>query len=97
MKKLEAFFKQRKSTQEDDDGDDNTFGEYWEFQDLDKVELWSIELDPMMGRSHFVHKFKNSTLFLSISYNERVKDVLLEGGKIVLIYCVTTTEDQYHY
>jgi hypothetical protein len=68
--KLEAFFKRRENTQDEDDGDDNTFGEYGEFQELDKVELWSIELDPMMGISHFVHKFKNSSVFLPISSNE---------------------------
>jgi hypothetical protein len=97
VKKLEAFFKRRESTQDNDDGDDNTFGKYWEFQDPNEVELWSIELDPMTGRSHFVHKFRNSTMFLPISYNESVKDVLPEGGKIVLIHCVTTTEDQYMF
>ena len=28
VRKLEAFFKRRESTQDDDDGNDNTFGEY---------------------------------------------------------------------
>jgi hypothetical protein len=93
--KLEAFFKRRENTQDEDDGDDNTFGEYWEFQELDKVELWSIELDPMMGISHFVHKFKNSLVFLPISSNEWIKDILFESRGIVLIHCVTTIEDQY--
>jgi hypothetical protein len=97
VKKLEAFFKLRDNTQDEDDGDDNTFGKYWEFQEPDKVELWSIELDPMMGRSYFVHKFKNSSVFLPISYNECVKGVLSESGRIVLTLCVTTTEDQYMF
>jgi hypothetical protein len=51
----------------------------------------------MTGWSHFVHKFKNSSVFLPISYNERVKDVLPEKGGIVLVHCVTTTEEPYMF
>jgi hypothetical protein len=51
----------------------------------------------MIGRSHFVHKFKNSTVFLPISYNERAKDVLFERPGTVLIHCVTTTEEPYMF
>jgi hypothetical protein len=60
-----------------------------------QVEFWSIELDLMTGWSHFVHKFKNSSVFLPISYNKRVKDILPEKGGIVLVHCVTTTEEPY--
>ena len=51
----------------------------------------------MTGWLHFVHKFKNSTMFLPISYNDRVKDVLFERPGIVLIHCVTTNEEPYMY
>jgi hypothetical protein len=51
----------------------------------------------MTGWSHFVHKFKNSSVFLPISYNERVKDVLPEKGGIVLVHCVTTTDEPYMF
>jgi hypothetical protein len=61
------------------------------------VEFWSIELDPMTRRSYFVHKFKNSSVFLPISYNESVKDIFFERGSIILIHCVTTTEDPYMF
>jgi hypothetical protein len=47
----------------------------------------------MTGRTDFVHKFKNSLVFLPISYNERVKDALFERGGIILIHCVTTTKE----
>jgi hypothetical protein len=97
IQKLEAIFKRRENCPDEDDGDDNTFGEYWEFQEPDQVEFWSQELDPMIGRSHFVHKFKNSTVFLPISYNERAKDVLFERPGTVLIHCVTTTEEPYMF
>ena len=37
IQKLEAFFKRRKNIPDGDDGDDNTYGEYWEFQNPDEV------------------------------------------------------------
>jgi hypothetical protein len=97
VQKLEAIFKRRDKCPDEDDGDDNTFGEYWEFQEPDQVELWSLELNPMTGRSYFVHKFKNSIVFLPISYNERAKDVLFERPGTVLIHCVTTIEEPYMF
>jgi hypothetical protein len=51
----------------------------------------------MTGWSHFVHKFKNSSVFLLISYNERVKDVLPEKRGIVLVHYVTTMEEPYMF
>ena len=51
----------------------------------------------MTGRSHFVHKFKNSTVFLSISYIEHIKDVLFKHLETVLVHCVTTTEEPYMF
>ena len=38
MRKLEAFFKCKVVYLNKDDGDDNSFGDYWEFNNLDKVE-----------------------------------------------------------
>jgi hypothetical protein len=35
VQKLEAIFKRRDKCPDEDDGDDNTFGEYWEFQEPD--------------------------------------------------------------
>ena len=49
IQKLKAFFKQRENILDGDDGNDNTYGEYWEFQEPDKVENWSIALNPMTG------------------------------------------------
>jgi hypothetical protein len=97
VQKLTAFFKTRENTLDEDEGNDNTFGDYWEFQEPSEVEFWSTELDPMMGWSHFVYKFKNSSVFLPISYNERVKDVLPEKRGLVLVHCVTTTEEPYMF
>jgi hypothetical protein len=46
-RKLEALFKQKVSNPDEDDGIDNSGGEYWEFNDPEDVEFWSLELIPM--------------------------------------------------
>ena len=97
VRKLEAFFKHRENNPDEDDGNDDTCGEYWEFQKPDQVELWSIELDPMIGWSYFVHKFKNSIVFLPILYIEHIKGVLFEGPKTVLVHCMMTNEEPYMF
>ena len=97
VQKLEAFFKRRENSPNKDDGDDNTFGEYWEFEEPDQVELWSLELDPMTKRLHFIHKFKNLTVFLPISYIERVKDIFFECLGTMLIHRVRTIEEPYMF
>ena len=97
VQKLEAFFKRRENIPDEDGGDDNTYGEYWEFQEPDEVESWSIQLNPMTGWAHFVHKFRNSPAFLSISHDERIKDVLYERPGTVLIHCVMIAEDPYMF
>ena len=51
----------------------------------------------MIGRLHFVHKFKNSIVFLPISYTKRVKNILFERPGIVLVHCMMTTEEPYMF
>ena len=51
----------------------------------------------MIRRSHFVHKFTNLTVFLPISYIERVKDILFECLRTMLVHCVTTIEEPYMF
>ena len=97
IRKLEAFFKRRESDPDADEGDDNTFGEYWEFQDPDEVEKWSMALNPMTGWAHFVHKFKTASAFLPISYDEHIKDVLYEKPSTVLVHCKTLDDDPYMF
>jgi hypothetical protein len=58
-RKLETFFKRKEANPEEDDGDDNSGGKYWEFANSNDVECWSLELIPMSDWAHFVHKFKN--------------------------------------
>jgi hypothetical protein len=50
---LEAFFKWKVVSIDEDDRDDFTSGKYWEFIELDELECWSIMLDPMTSSTHF--------------------------------------------
>ena len=97
IQKLEAFFKRRENILDEDGGDDNTYGEYWEFQEPDEVESWSIALNPMTGWVHFVHKFKSSPVFLPISQDKQIKDVLFEKPDTVLVHCVMIDEEPYMF
>jgi hypothetical protein len=93
VKRLEAIFKRKLVSHEDDNGDDNSFSEYREFIDPSDVEYWSIELDPMTGWTQFLHKFKIALVALPILYNEHVKDVLFEKGGTLLIHCKITGDE----
>ena len=97
IQKLQAFFKQRESTPDEDGGDDNTYGEYWEFENPDEVEKWSMALNPMTAWAHFIHKFKTTPVFLPISHEEMIKDVLFEKPDTVLMHCVTIAEEPYMF
>jgi hypothetical protein len=44
---------------------------------------------------YFVHKFKNSLVFLRISHVERVKEVLSESSKRINIHCKTSELEPY--
>ena len=56
-----------------------------------------MKLDPMMRWAHFVYKFKSSPVFLPISHEEQIKDVLHEKLETVLVHCVTIGEDPYMF
>jgi hypothetical protein len=53
MQKLEAFFQRKVVETNDDDGDDNSTGEYWDFIEHDEVEFWILELLLMTEWMHF--------------------------------------------
>ena len=60
----------------DDDGDDNSNNEYWEFLHLEEVEAWSIALVPMIDFLHFQAKFRTADNAMAISLDEKVKDIV---------------------
>jgi hypothetical protein len=72
MRRLEAFFKSKVVDLDEDDGDDNSFGDYWEFNDPYKVKYWSLELFLMTEWTYFVHNFQKLLVFFPILHEERV-------------------------
>ncbi len=95
--RLSAIFKTRDVSISDDEGDDNTSGEYWEFRDPHEVEYWSIALIPMTDKTHLVHKFRNAPTALMISVEERILDIGVQKGSVVEIACETTTPETYRF
>jgi hypothetical protein len=67
---VEALFKWKVVNLEEEDGDNNSFGEYWVFINLDNIEYCNIELIPMMDMMYFVYKFKNLVVALLILHEE---------------------------
>jgi hypothetical protein len=49
----------------------------------------------MSNSTHFMHKFKNSPIFLPISHDEKIREVLYENPGRVNIHCETTTPKWY--
>ena len=75
-------------------------GEYWEFQDPEKVEAWGLMMIPNSNNFAFTYKFKNAQCFLNLSFLEKVKDVEPDALPTLRVKCVTTIpecEDQYHF
>ena len=97
MKRFEIFFKQKDVNFDKDDCDDNSFGGYWEFINLEDVEDWTIELVPMMDYTYFVHKFKNSPIALPILYEEKIKELFSYSKGILLIQCKATGPKKYMF
>jgi hypothetical protein len=49
MRRLEAIFKWKVVNLDKNDGDYNSFGEYWEVIEPNELEAWSIKLNPMIA------------------------------------------------
>ena len=76
-------------------------GEYWEFTEPKALESWSFKMIPHTDNMHFNMKYKNSTAFLPISFDEKIKRLATDVFPDIRIHCVTTalrvaTKDQYH-
>jgi len=88
--KLEAFFKKCNTEREEDEGDDiNNDGDYWMFQDLDKVDTWSLHMIPFKNIICFSYKYKINNTYYSVSYDEKIKKIAPHRANVVKIYCVT--------
>ena len=97
IQRLQLFFKRKEVDISDDEGDDNSDSEYWEFQNPKEVEAWSIALIPMTDFLHFRAKFRTAEDAMPISADEKVKDVVWYTDNILLIHCETTASPPYFF
>lgn len=105
IESLLRYYKRSSSVHCEDDaeGDDYvTYGDYWEFEDPQAVEYWSLHMIGMTHDMCFVVKYKNNDAYLPMTYTEKVKDVTEEDEAAINIHCVTTQVDkppnkQYHF
>ena len=97
IKRLCQFFVRKDVNLSDDEGDDNTSGEYWEPKDPERLESWSVALVPMTENVNFVMKFSAAPHALPISADECIKDVVHYKDNILHIHCETTDVDPYAF
>lgn len=64
------FRKDRFDRNNEDAGDDLFFRDFWEPQDPEVLEQWSIGLVPLTEYAHFTHMFKNPPDFFCFSRNK---------------------------
>ena len=76
IQRLQLFFKRKEVDISDDEGDDNSNSEYWEFLNPEEVDAWNIALVPMTDFLHFQAKFCTAEDAMPISADEKVKDVV---------------------
>ena len=92
---MQHFFRRKDVDLLDNNEDDNSNIEYWEFLELDQVELWSIALVPIIDYVHFKAKLYTIREAMPLSANERVKDVVHYKHNIVHIHCKMTEPTPY--
>ena len=97
IERLLLFFKRREVDISDDEGDDNSNSEYWEFLHPDEVEAWSIGLVPMTNYVHFQAKFRTAEHAVAVFADEKVKDVVWYSENTILIHCETTGSPPYSF
>ena len=97
IERLCQFFVRKDVDLLDDEGDDNTSGEYWEPKDPKCLEFWSVALVPMTENVNFVMKFSAAPHALPISADKRIKDVVHYKDNILHIHCETIDADPYAF
>ena len=97
IQRLQLFFKRKVVDISDDEGDDNSNSEYWEFLNPEEVEAWSIALVPMTDFLHFQAKFRTAEDAMPIFADEKVKDVVWYADNTLLIHCETTASPPYFF
>ena len=97
IQRLQLFFKKREVDISDNEGDENSNNEYWEFLNPEEVEAWSIALVPMTDFLNFQAKFRKADDAMAISADEKVKDVVWYTENTLLIHCETIASPSYFF
>jgi hypothetical protein len=72
---------------DDDTGDDlENFGKFWDMQDQELVEFWSLKMIAMTRDCCLTTKNKNSDAYLPLSFHEKVKDINAGDGSKILLH-----------
>ena len=71
------FWKCEIQCEEDTTGQDESLieGEYWEFKEPKRVEAWSFHMIPHTNLICYSYKFSSAQVFLTLSFDEKVKDM----------------------
>ena len=97
IQRLQLFFKRKEVDISNDNGDDNSNIEYWEFLNPEEVKAWNIAFVTMTEFQHFQAKFCTADDAMAISADEKVKDVVWYAENTLLIHCETTTSPPYFF
>ena len=97
FERLCQFFVRKDVDLSDNEGDDNTSGEYWEVKDPEHLKSWSIALVPITENVNFVMKFFAVPYTLPISTDKRIKEVVHFKDNILHIHCQTMDVDPYSF
>ena len=102
---LNMYFQKSKIQCEEDTSGEDEFlieGEYWEFKEPERVEAWSFHMIPHTNLIYFSYKFRSVQVFLTLSFEEKVKDVEIDTHPMLKIKCMILMpsierSQQYHF
>jgi len=85
--KLESFFKRSNFVRDGEEGDDiENDGEYWEFQDLEKLDNWSLHMILFKNLICFSYKYKGNDTYYLVSYDEKIKDLAQHKANVIKVH-----------
>ena len=97
IQRLQLFFKRKEVDISNNDSDNNSNSEYWEFLHPEEVEAWSIALVPTTDFIYFQTKFCTAEDAMAISADEKVKDVVWYTENTLLIHCEAIASPPYFF
>ena len=98
------FQKYEIQCEEDTSGEDEYLieGEYLEFKEPERVKAWSFHMIPHIDLICFSYKFRSTQVFLTLLFEEKVKDVEIDTHPMLKIKCMILKpgierSQQYHF